>query len=84
VLPQYVEEFEFRVDEDSNGELALFLWVLLKDSAPASAWTNQSLNRLSDKLRRAYDRHAVASDPRWIYFYFRSVSEHEALGGSDG
>lgn len=80
-LPQYVKSFRYEVGEDSNGEMALFVWVLLSDAAPNYAWKGKNLHQLTLKLRRSYNREAIASDPGWIYVYFRSVSEDDAVGG---
>lgn len=73
--PRYVDSFEFMLDEDSTGDLAVFVWVIIEDTAPEGAWSATSRNRIRRQVRDAID---AVTDMR-VYIYFQSVSEQEEL-----
>jgi hypothetical protein len=65
---------EWEKGRDAHGEPALWLWLVLKSSAPESEWERENRNRILAELRNAAVEIGV---PDWVFIRFRKEKEDE-------
>jgi len=69
---EHVRNFRFETSEDANGDPAVWVWVIVNDTAAKKEVFSEIRERLQKVLRK------VAPD-RWPYIRFRTVSEQQAV-----
>jgi len=75
-LPSYVKDCKYRLDTDSSGDPAVWIWVIMTDTeveSPSFPSDRHSVKKSVVKLLRE------SGIERWPYVRFRSESEQNAL-----
>lgn len=72
VLDESVEHLDLEAGADADGEPALWVWIVLRDDAPESAWSWENRQALRDKVSEGLRALGVSD---WIYMRFRDASE---------
>lgn len=80
-LSDIVADISHRLDEDSTGAPAVWIWVVVDDHAAA----NNAFSLEAEKIRNAI-REALQSAgiDRWPYVRFRTRSEKAEFAGQSG
>jgi len=73
-FPQSVSELRFETGEGASGELALWIWVILKDEAAKEDVFHTNTRAIRELLRRTVKEIGIK---HWPYVRFRTVSELE-------
>lgn len=77
-LPEYVVDKRVKLDLDSTGEQAVWIWVVLSDEK--QDLPSEQAAKIRDSIRHAL-RHAGIE--LWTYVRFRTESEQSKLDKSD-
>jgi hypothetical protein len=77
-LPNTVLEVSHRLDLDATGAPAVWIWVVVDDTAAASKDFPSLAAGIRDSLRDALQQAGIE---RWPYVRFRSRSEEAELAG---
>lgn len=64
----------YDVDLDSDGESAIWLWVVFYDDQIEAQWPFENRMAIRQNIRDAFQ---AAGIPHWIYIRFRSDSEDQ-------
>jgi len=75
-FPKGIANLDFDLGNDSTGDPAVWIWIVVKDAAADVAASAETATRLSRDIRQAL--HKAGSD-RWPYLSFRTVSEQKEL-----
>jgi hypothetical protein len=71
---RHVSRVVTKIGTDSTGDPAIWIWIILKDTALAEAWPRREDLRLwAEKAVRA------AGIEHWVYIAFRTETEQRAL-----
>jgi hypothetical protein len=77
--PDYVKGVQFRFGNDSSGDPAVWIWLVLKDDVDIESPSVQAeLSPVREAYRNAIQRAGIE---RWPYISVRTRSEAEALAG---
>ncbi len=71
-LSDEVSRLEYRAGPDSEGEPALWIWVVLKSTADESDWSWENRHRLREQVVEAL---SAADVPFWPYVRFKGSDE---------
>lgn len=74
-LPNWVADFRFETGEDSTGDPALWVWVLMRDEV-ADAVSDDEVSAVRQRL---FDAARRVNPERWPYIRFRTVAEQAEL-----
>lgn len=67
-----VQRIDFETDVDSTGEPAVWVWIVLREDAPETAWSWDNRERIR---RHVVDRLRESGVSDWVYIRFRSADE---------
>lgn len=67
-----VERLDFETDVDSTGQPALWVWVVLRQGAPETAWSWDNRERIRTRVIETLKDKGVSD---WVYVRFRRADE---------
>jgi hypothetical protein len=78
-LPPEVLTFEVEIGDDSTGDPALWLWIIVDDDVANDAEFPKLSANIQDRIRHALRK---ADIERWPYIRFRTANEQRAMLGT--
>ncbi|MBX3469762.1 MAG: hypothetical protein KF878_23050 [Planctomycetes bacterium] len=73
-LPRHVVALRHRLDTDSSGQDAVYVWIIIDDGAPEEVWAYEATSPLGDVVEQAL---SAAGVDLWPYVLFRAKSEQD-------